>query len=51
MGEQNNFPAARLLSFQVYFYANQSGTKIDLNDNSFLEIRETIETLTKKQIS
>tara|TARA_B100000925_G_scaffold264454_1_gene222984 strand:- start:5956 stop:6405 length:450 start_codon:yes stop_codon:yes gene_type:complete len=44
MGEQNNFPAARLLSFQVYFYANQSGTKVDLNDSSFLEIRETIET-------
>jgi transcription termination factor NusB len=44
MSQQNNFPAARLLSFQVYFYANQSDQKIDLNDESFMELRETIET-------
>jgi len=44
MSQQNFFPAARLLSFQVYFYAKQSGQKIDFNDQSFLEIRETIET-------
>ena len=44
MSQQNNFPAARLLSFQVYFYANQAGQKIDLNDQSFMELRETIET-------
>ena len=44
MSEQNLYPAARLLCFQIYFYLKQSNSVIDLSDQSLIEIRETIET-------
>lgn len=44
MSEQNLYPAARLLCFQIYFYLKQSNSDVDLSDKSLLEIRETIET-------